>query len=218
MVVCIIVTLAMSIYGILALNEASEAKELDDMRQKLNSTQNDLNILKKQVELIDNYRNEIIKVWKQIKNFLYAFDMYCELKDKDESFWPWDTLSDAEREFMIMLKDVIGINEIPCQDIISIKHLINTFSKQALKDMLSQLRELTLALHEMNTTKMQQLQQKHNDENLSNNYSIENVRLIISRNEIITESWAKRIFWGLINLVKPMIPKFAMLVVNKLFE
>ena len=35
MVVCIIVTLAMSIYGILALDEASEAKELDEMRQKL---------------------------------------------------------------------------------------------------------------------------------------------------------------------------------------
>ena len=118
-----------------------------------------MNILKKQVELIDNYHNEIIK---QIKIFLYAFDMSCELKDKDDSFLPWNTLSNAEREFMIMLKDTIGINEIPCQDISSVKHLvINTFSKQALEDMISQLRDLTLALHEMNITEMHQLQQKH---------------------------------------------------------
>lgn len=215
----IIAILVVSICGILAPNEACEAR-IEDVRQQLDSAQYDLNAIKEQVKLINDYNDEIAKAQTEVVRFFSAFDTYCKLQDKDESILPWNTLSNDEREFMMRLKTLIGLNEIPCHGANSVKNLIMQLSNQAIANMSAQVEEFQSALYTMDITKMKQLQQKIDDETLSKRLNFNEFKSQISSKtyEIETVSLLKRICWLLIEIVNQSIPKFAMVIVDELFK
>lgn len=208
--VIIIATLIVSV----SQNEASNTQGLR------NSAENDLSIVKKQAKLIEDYSDELIKVQDKLDTFLSSFYRYCQLKDKDDSFWPWNKLSVTEKNFMTVLKRKIGPNQMPCYDADLIRDLVLEISEKAMADMLAQLEELESAMLKMDIPKMKQLQQKimiNNEKSLDHDYNIDKVKSEIST-ELERTGFAKRILKALFSFAKSLLPKIVMEVARKVLE
>ena len=175
-------------------------------------------VISNQIYLINTFRHKIYETQRSTDQYVTNIEAYCELKAIDDSWFY--SLTAQEKQHMHMLRDFLGVDEIP--DVNIATTIVKQVSVQTLKILSVNLEALEDALSNMDLEKMRELQEIMNKMQLSTfaKLQMEHIKskIISTSHELQARGTLSRIFSTFYDFLMAIISKIVVPLAYKLLE